>query len=162
MKYNILILVLIASLTTADHPFLKEDGVCIDAGSSEQCTASSQCCDNCCLYNYCEEHDSCTKGCIDSSDVFSGCTHDEQCCSGCCHGNTCIDTSNSGCPKDYFENTWFIVIFYVLLPLLALCFIVVLIIYFIKRSRRKNLMDEANRDYLERTAFLAAQVSPRS
>ena len=54
----------------------------------------------------------------------------------------------------FYENTWFIVIFYVLVPLLAIVFLVILVMYFIRRNRRKNLMNEANKEYLERTAFL--------
>ena len=137
-------------------------GICIAPGNSffpcNTATSSTQCCSGCCLEGYCQGYQSCEQNCVVNDDSYSYCTDNDQCCGGCCSANRCVDIGiDTECiHTKSTDNTWFIMVFFVLIPLLAILFIVILVIYCIRAQSRKKEFNKAQQDYLKRTDLLAS------
>ena len=95
------------------------------------------------------------------TDDSSHCISDDDCCSGCCSEKVCVSGADH-CSRKVSSDAWFIIVVYVLLPLFFVLVAVIFGIYFYKNQKRKNNFASAQREYLNRTDMLAAQISPRS
>ena len=143
-------------------------GICSPTALCEQCTPVAtpinlvecggdgdlSCCTGlCCMNNYCRSTKSCALKCVESNEN-SYCDSNKQCCDGCCTiDNICVDAS-TGCLTELYGETWFIIVFYVLLPLFFVTACIFIGIYCYKKSERKRKFNEAQREYLERTNLL--------
>ena len=102
---------------------------CIETGNDLLvCDANSLCCSECCLFEFCREAQSCVLKCL-VDDSF--CTNDSDCCNGCCSQKKCVSAGSLDvCTSDKVTySAWFIILFYVLVPLFLIVFLVVLGIY---------------------------------